>query len=341
MHRILFLSQCRSTDLRTQVLIFRWSGLANVKLDNIQIYSGVVGAELHAKHLIAKKVDISHSQTGILLYGGEAELEAVKMKNVGKGLKAWSAFRAKDLEISEAKTAIDFLQDHPSQANGVSISDCSVAVDCYACDSLSLDDVLIAGNVKALESHWGRNFQTASGLVFFNSWNDTLTINHGKGANVLVWSRLPCPLAIAFSCLACGLAAILSRICLEQHFSGGFETTWYGQTRKYVLAGASLLLWIMVVEAMVAAFLLRTMRWTYAHQQQVHAKSVEPQATIWLRGLLAPFYRSNHLLIHHCGPTAIRHQNAGGPQENRDVVAAKGPEHRDVARILIQIDGSN
>ena len=53
------------------------------------------------------------------------------------------------------------------------------------------------------------------------------------------------------------------------------------------------------------------------------------------------FYSSNHLLIHHCGPTAIRHQNAGGPQENWDVVAAKGREHRDFVRISIQIDESN
>ena len=286
--RIIFLSQCCSTDLRTQVLIDLRSGLSDVKLDNIQISGVVVGAELSAKHLIAKNMDISHTQTGILLGGGEAELEAVKMEHVGTGLDAQSAFRAKDLEISEAKvTAIDFQTKHPSQATGVSISDCSVAVACYDCDSLSLDDVLIAGNVKALESPWGRNFQTASGLVFFNSWNDTLTINYGKGANVLVWSRLPCPIAIAFSCLACGLATILSRIALEQHFSGGFETTSYGQTRKYVSAGASLLLWIMVLEAVVAAFLLRTMSWTYAHQQQVHAKSVKPQATIWLTSLIA------------------------------------------------------
>ena len=53
------------------------------------------------------------------------------------------------------------------------------------------------------------------------------------------------------------------------------------------------------------------------------------------------FYSSNHLLIHHRGPTAVRHQNAGGPQENWDVVAAKGLEHRDFARISIQIDDSN
>jgi len=266
------------------------SGLSDVKLDNIQIQHTRLGANIHAKHLIAKNLDISHTQTGIALGGGggEVELEAVKMKDVGTGLEAYSAFRAKDLEISEAKvTAIDFQADHPSQATGVSISDCSVAVKCDRCGSLSLDDVLIAGNVQALESHHGTNFQMSSGLVFFNSWNDTLAINQGKGANVLVWSRLPCPVVIFFSCLACGLATILSRIGLEQHFSGGFETTSYGQARKYVLAGASLLLWIMVVEAVVAAFLLLTMRWTYAHQQQVHAKSVKPQATIWLTSLLA------------------------------------------------------
>ena len=53
------------------------------------------------------------------------------------------------------------------------------------------------------------------------------------------------------------------------------------------------------------------------------------------------FYSGNHLLKQHCGPTAIRHQNAGGPQENWDVVATKGLEHRDFARISIQIDESN
>ena len=280
-------------DLRAQVLIDLWTDLADVKLHNIQIGGGVVGARLFAKHLIVKNMHILDSQTGIWLGDlpgqyCEFELEAVKMKHVGKGLKAWSAFRAKDLEILEAKTAIDFQADHPSQATGVSISDCSVAVKCdRRCNSLSLEDVLIAGNVRALESHHGTNFQTSSGLVFFNSWRDTLAINQGKGANVLVWSRLPCPIVIASSCLACGLATILSRIGLEQHFSGGFETTSYGQTRKYVLAGASLLLWIMVTDAVVAAFLLRTMRWTYEHQQQVHLKIVKFYATIWLRSLLA------------------------------------------------------
>ena len=293
---------------------------SDVKLDNIQIYRGVAGAQLSAPHPIAKNMHISHTQTGIQLLGhfgmdeaklesvkiehvvvglsaslfssidssiDKAEREAVTMKHVGKGLRAWSAFRAEDLEISKAKTAIAFLEGTGGHATGVSISDCSVAVKCDRCGSLSLDDVLIAGNVQALESHHGTNFQMSSGLVFFNSWNDTLAINQGKGANVLVWSRLPCPVVIFFSCLACGLATILSRIGLEQHFSGGFETTSYGQARKYVLAGASLLLWIMVVEAVVAAFLLLTMRWTYAHQQQVHAKSVKPQATIWLTSLLA------------------------------------------------------
>ena len=53
------------------------------------------------------------------------------------------------------------------------------------------------------------------------------------------------------------------------------------------------------------------------------------------------FWFVNHLLIHQSGPTAIRHQSAGRPQENRDVVAAKGLEHRDFARIPIQIDESN
>ena len=261
---------------------------SDVKLDNIKIRDAGVGAYLDGKHLIAKNMDISHTQTGIVMDMDEAELEAVKMKDVRTGLKAWSAFRAKDLEISEAKVAaIDFATDHPSQATGVSISDCSVAVKCNHCESVSMDDVLIAGNVQALESLDGTNFQTSSGLVFFNSWNDTLTINQGKGANVPVWSRLPCPIAIASSYLACGLATILSRIALEQHFSGGLETSWYGQRRKYVLAGASLLLWIMVVKAVVAAFLLRTMRWTYAHQQQVHLQIVKPQATIWLTSLLA------------------------------------------------------
>ena len=187
---------------------------------------------------------------------------------------------AKDLEISGSKTAIDFQNaEGPFQATGVSISSCSWAVVCYRCDSLSLDDVLIAGNGQALESHEGTNFQTSNALVFFNSWRDILAINQA--------SRLPCPIAIAFSCLACGLATILSRIGLEHHFSGGFETASYGQMRKYVLAGASLVLWIMVVEAVVAAFLLRTMRWTYAHQQQVHLEIVKPYATIWLTSLLA------------------------------------------------------
>ena len=172
--------------------------------------------------------------------------------------------------------------------SGVSISGCSVAVVCNHCASWSLEDVLIAGNAQALESYDGTYLQTSiSGLVFFNSWRDTLAINQGKGANVLVWSRLPCPIAIAFSCLACGLATILSRIGLEQHFSGGFETSGYGQTRKYVLGGASFLLWIMVVEAVVAAFLLRTMSWTYEHQRQVHLKIVKFYATIWLTFLLA------------------------------------------------------
>ena len=275
----------------TAITIFSEGDASDVKLDNIQIEHAVLGAYLSAPHLIAKNMYISDTQAGMQLEysGGEVELEAVKMKDVGTGLKTWMAFRAKDLEISEAKvTAIALhARNSPSQATGVSISDCSVAVECTHCDFLSLDNVLIAGNVRALESDDSTNFQTSSGLVFFNSWNDTLAINQGKGANVLVWSRLPCSMAIAFSCLACGLAAILSRIGLEQHFSGGFETSGYGQMRKYVLAGASLLLWIMVLEAVVAAFLLRTMRWKYAHQEQVHLESVKPYATIWLTSLLA------------------------------------------------------
>ena len=184
---------------------------------------------------------------------------------------------------------IELWSHHPDvKISGVSISGCSVAVVCNHC-ALSLEDVLIAGNAQALESY-GTYLQTSiSGLVFFNSWWDTLAINHGKEAStasVLVWSKLPCP-TIAFSCLACGLATILSRIGLEQHFSGVFETSRYGQTRKYVLGGASLLLWIMVVEAVVAAFLLRTMRWKYEHQRQVHLEIVKFYATIWLTGLLA------------------------------------------------------
>ena len=241
----------------------------------------------------AKNMDISHTQTGIQLDGDsgsmeEVELEGVKMKHVGTGLEATSAFRATDLEISGANiTAIDFDNaDGPSRAEGVSISNCPVAVKCSHCDSLSLDDVLIAGNGQALESHDETNFQTSRGLVNFNSWRDTLAINRGKGANVLIWSRLPCPIAITFSLLAGCLALDLSAIGLEQHFSGGFETTSYGQTRKYVLAGASLLLWIMVVEAVVAAFLLLTMRWTYDHQRQVQLKIVKRCAAIWLSALL-------------------------------------------------------
>ena len=282
------LSQCRSTDQCTQVLIF---DLSAVKLDNIQIQHAGVGACVRrAEHLIAKNMDISHTQTGILLDGSmeEVELEGVKMKHVGTGLKALSAFSAKDLEISETKTAIVFQNaDGPSQASGVSISNCSVAVECDHCDSLSLDDVLIAGNVQALESDDSTNFQTSSGLVLFNGRDslDTLAINQGKGASVLIWSGLPCPIAEGFSYLACGFAAILSRIGLEQHFSGGFETTSYGQMRKYILAGASLLLWIVVVEAVEAAFLLCTMRWTYDHQRQVHLEIVKRNAARWLQNL--------------------------------------------------------
>ena len=274
---------------------------SDVKLDNIQIYRGMVGAHLSAPHPIAKNMHISHTQTGIQLLGhfgmDEAKLESVKiehvavvglvMKHVGKGLRAWSAFRAEDLKISKAKTAIAFLEGTGGHATGVSISDCSVAVDCYGCDSLSLDDVLIAGNVRALKSHDDTDFQMSSGLVFFNSWNDTLAINQGKRANVLVWSRLPCPIAIASSYLACGLATILFRIGLEQHFSGGFETTTSGQMWKYVPAAASLLLWIMVLGAVVAALLLLTMSWKYEHQRQVHLEIVKFYATIWLTGLLA------------------------------------------------------
>ena len=279
-----------SSTPNTAIYIFSEGDAPDVKLDNIKIRDAGVGADLDGKHLIAKNMYISHTQTGILMDMDEAELEAVKMKDVGTGLKAWSAFRAKDLEISEAKVAAIAFRNArgPSQANGVSISNCSVAVECDHCDSLSLDDVLIAGNVQALKSHDGTEFQMSSGLVIFNSWRDTLTINQGK-ANVFVWSRLPWSLAIAFSFLAYGSATILSGFGLEQHFSGGFETTSCGQTRKYVLAGASLLLWFMVVEAVVAAFLLRTMSWTYAHQEQVHAKSVGPLATIWLTSLLPPF----------------------------------------------------
>ena len=244
-------------------------------------------------HLIAKNMYISDTQTGIRLGdgGGEAELEAVKLKHVGTGLKADSAVRAKDLDISEAKvTAIDFQTDGPSQATGVSISDCSVAVKCdRRCDSLSLEDILIAGNVRALESRDGTNFQTSNALVFFNSWRDKLAINQGKGADALVWSKLPCLAAIAYSFIACLSAYYFSSLGLKQHFSGSFETSSYGQTRKYVLGGLSLLLWIMVVEAVMAAFLLRAMSWTYAHQQQVHAKSVKPQATIWLTFLIYAF----------------------------------------------------
>ena len=196
----------------------------------------------------------------------------------------------KDLEISKAKVGI-FLAGTggPSRAKGVSISDCSVAVACNHCDSLSFDDVLIAGNDQAFSEKDDTDLQTSSGLVFFNSWRDTLAINEVKeasAASVLVWSKLP-RLTIAFSWVACGLGTILSRIALEQHFSGHFETSWYGQTQKYVPAAASLLLWIMVVEAAVAAFLLRTMRWTYAHQEEVHLKIVKPYATIWLTSLLA------------------------------------------------------
>ena len=269
----------------TAIAISSEGDASDVKLENIWIQQAGTGADLRAKHLIAKNMDIWHTQVGIWLRKG-SELEAVKLKHVGTGLLAWSAFSAKDLEISKAKTAIEFKTYSPSQATGVSISNCPVAVECWRCDSLSLKEVLIAGNGQALESHDETNFLTSSGLVFFNSWRDTLAINQGKGANVLVWSRLPCPIAIAFSCLACGLATILSRIGLEQHFSGGFETASYGQTRKYVLAGASLLLWMMVFEAVVAAFLLRTVRWTYAHQEQVHLESVKPYATIWLTSLL-------------------------------------------------------
>ena len=193
---------------------------------------------------------------------------------------------AKNLEISEVKTAIAFQTNGPPfKASGVSISNCSVAVKCAHCDSLSLDDVLIAGNVKALESRDGTNFQTSSGLVLCNQ--DTLAINQGKGANVPVWSRLTWKSAFILSYIAWGLAVTLSAIGLEHHFSGHFETSWYGQTQKYLLAGASLLLWIMLVGAAVAAFLLRTMRWTYPHQEQVHLKSVKTQATIWLTSLLA------------------------------------------------------
>ena len=163
----------------------------------------------------------------------------------------------------------------------MSISNCSVAVECIHCDSVSMDDVLIAGNVQALESHDGTEFQTSiSGLVIFNSWRDTLTINQGKGANVLVWSRLPWQVHIAFSLLAGLLALDLSRTGLEQHFSGGFETSWYGQKRKYVLAGASLLLWIMVAVAFVEFFLLFRIRWTYAGQRQVQSKIVKHYAAI-------------------------------------------------------------
>ena len=274
-------------DLRTQVLI---KGRADVKLENIQIEDTAIGAEISAPHLTVKNVDISYTDTGIVLEHGEAELEAIKMEHVGTGLVAnhTKNLRADDLEISFAKVAaLDFFYAGPSQATGVSISDCSVAVECWNCDSLSLDDVLIAGNVRALESNDSTMVQTSRALVFFNSWRDTLAINQGKGANVLVWSKLPCPIAIPSSYLACGLATVLSRIALEQHFSGGFETTSYGQTRKYVLGAASLLLWIMVVDAVVAAFLLRTMNWTHAHQEQVHSEIVKPYATDWLTSLLA------------------------------------------------------
>ena len=277
--------------------IIIYSG-GDVKLDNIQIEDAGVGAHLFAPHLIAKNMYISHTQTGIWLPEpfGPSEFEHIKMEHIGTGLEAQSTFRAKDLEISEAKRAM-FFHDFDVfgwpvgcgfNATGVSISNCSVAVECdHRCDYLSLDDVLIAGNVQVLKSHDGTNFQTSSGLVFFNSWEDTLTINQGKGANVLIWSKLPCSIAIASSYLACGLATILSRIGLEHHFSGHFETSWYGQTRKYVLGAASLLLWIMVVDAVVAAFLLHTMSWTHAHQEQVHLKIVKRYTTIWLTSLLA------------------------------------------------------
>ena len=279
----------------TAIGIYLHGNASDVKLDYIQISDSGVGAELSAKHLIAKNMHILYTETGILLNGGfhgmdEPELEAVKVEHVGRGLATFHTKKlsAKDVEISKAKVGIGVLEGTGGQATGVSISDCSVAVECdHRCDYLSLDDVLIAGNAQVLKSDDSTMVQTSRALIFFNSWRDPLAINQGKGANVLVWSRLPCSIAFAFSCLACGLATILSRIGLEQHFSGSFETSSYGQTRKYVLAGASLLLWIMVVEAVVAAFLLRAMSWTYAHQQQVHAKSVKPQATIWLTSLLA------------------------------------------------------
>ena len=214
------------------------------------------------------------------------KLDNVQIEHAGTGAELYAKHLiAENMHISHTQTGI-VSRGLMGQATGASISHCSVAVNCDHCDSLSLEDVLIAGNVQALESYDGTNFQMSSGLVFFNSWEDTLAINQGKRAGVLIWSRLPCPIAICSSYLACGLATILSRIGLEQHFSGGFETTFSGQTRKYVLAGASLLLWIMVVDAVVAGFLLNTMRWTYAHQQLVHWKIVKRYTTIWLTSLL-------------------------------------------------------
>ena len=107
------------------IFIFSEGDASDVKLDTIQIEKAGIGAELRAKHLIAKNMYISHTETGILLDGDgmdEVEVEAVKMEDVGTGLEAKSAFRAEDLEISEAKvTAIAFETYDPSQANGVSI----------------------------------------------------------------------------------------------------------------------------------------------------------------------------------------------------------------------------
>ena len=142
-----FFSQCQ-TDVRTQVwingldmnvrinntnvsmasniaiTIYSVGNASDVKLDNIQIEQAILGADLSAKHLMAKNMYISDTQIGIRLDSdGEFELEGVKIKDVRTGLTARSAFRAKDLEISEAKvTAIDFeiKTDLPSQATGVS-----------------------------------------------------------------------------------------------------------------------------------------------------------------------------------------------------------------------------
>lgn len=273
---------------------FRNGSRASVKLENVVIEDAGTGLYADGAKFSVKNLRISRVERGIWLRGSaEFEAKAVTVEQAHRqGINGYPGASAtiQDLKISQTQTALSF--NNPAfHAAGVSISKCRVVVSCERCDSVSMEDVIIAENDKVLERRDWTKFQVTSGLVLvLNSWDfmDFFRFNKGGAASLLVWSWLPCPLAIALSCCCCISATVLSRMGLERYFSGGFGPA-HGQRWKYVLAGASLLLWILVVQAMVAAILLYKMRWTYGHQEYVQEHFVRPYAKIWLTSLMTIF----------------------------------------------------